>query len=127
LALSSEEVRFRYNVFCSTSGSGAIVRGGKSVWGNLGNPDGQPHQDERNQLEDEKLLGWESPTYGDLRPTVSLVYTVQAPLPIRIVTVILTDEALLLQQREHELILSSAGSEVHRISLSPQQTLKRSV
>jgi hypothetical protein len=127
VTLSSEEICFRYNVLCSTTARGAIVRGGKSVWGNLGNPDRHPHQDEQDQHDDEKLLGWESPTYGELRPAVSLVYTVQAPLPVRILTLILAGEALQLQQREHELILSSGGSEVYRVSLSPEQTLKRDV
>jgi hypothetical protein len=121
VTLSSEATRFRYNVLCSTSGNGAIVRGGKIVWGNLGNPDRYPHQDEQDQHEDEKLLGWESPTYGDLRPTVSLVYTVQALLPVRIVTVIFADDALQLERREDELILSSAGSQVHRLNLIPSK------
>lgn len=124
VALFSEEIRFRYNVFCSTSGSGAIVRGGKSVWSNLGNPDRRPHQDELCRHEDETLLGWESPTYGELRPAVSLVYSVQAPLPVRIVTMIFADKALHLQQSERDLILSRAGSQVYRVSLNPDQALK---
>ena len=39
---------------------------------------------------DTKLLGWESPTYGDLRPAVSLLYGTRSHLPVRFVTLILT-------------------------------------
>ncbi len=127
LTLSSEATRFRYNVLCSTSGNGAIVRGGKIVWGNFGNPNGRSDQNEQNRHEDEKLLGWESPTYGELRPALSLVYTVQSPLPVRIVSMILADHALQLEQREGDLTLSRAGSQVYRVSLSPEETLKRNV
>ena len=127
VTLSSKEIRFRYNILCSTSGNAAIVRGGKSLLGNLGNPDSHPHQEEQDQQHDQSLLGWESPTYGELCPALSLVYSAQAPLPVRIVTVILADQALQIQQRERELTLSYAGSELYRVSLIAEQTLKRNV
>jgi hypothetical protein len=127
VTLSSKEIRFRYNILCNTSGNAAIVRGGKSLLGNLGNPDSHPHQEEQDQQHDQSLLGWESPTYGELCPALSLVYSAQAPLPVRIVTVILADQALQIQQRERELTLSYAGSELYRVGLIAEQTLKRNV
>jgi hypothetical protein len=68
------------------------------------------------------LLGWESPTYGELCPAISLLYRVQAPLPVRIVTVILAGEAFQLLHSDNNLVLSRDGSQVHQVSLVPEQT-----
>src|SRR6266403_4263549 len=59
--LSAEKVRFRWNVFSSSPGSAAVIRGGKTLTGDtMGG--------------DEELLGWESPTYGERCPAISLLY-----------------------------------------------------
>jgi hypothetical protein len=64
------------------------------------------------------LLGWESPTYGDLRPAVSLIYEIRSQLPVRIVTAILTGERSKHELREEQLVVWLGESEVHRVNLS---------
>jgi hypothetical protein len=72
---------------------------------------------------DEELLGWESPTYGERCPAISLLYRVHAPLPVRIVTAILAGEAIQLQQSGRELVWSRSGSQVHQVSLAAVQSV----
>jgi hypothetical protein len=114
--LSTEKVRFHWNVFSSAPGSAAIIRGGKNLAGDIVG---------RDRDEDE-LLGWESPTYGERCPAISLVYRVQRPLPVRIVTVILAGEVLQLRQSDSNLILSRDAAQVYQVSLSPVQPGKAS-
>jgi len=110
--LTADKERFHWNVFSSSPGSAVLIRGGKIVAGNI---------ECRNT--DEQLLGWESPTYGELCPAISLLYRVQAPLPVRIVTVILADDAVQLRQNESNLVLSREASQVYQVSLAPVQTV----
>jgi len=110
--LSAEKVRFRWNVFSSSPGSTAIIRGGKILAGDI----------ERGNR-DEELLGWESPTYGELCPAISVLYRSQARLPVRIVTVILAGEALELQQSDNNLVLSREASQVYQVSLAPERSV----
>jgi hypothetical protein len=111
---SAEKTRFHWNVFSSFPGSAAIIRGGKNVAGNI--VGGK-----------EELLGWESPTYGERRPAISLLYRVQAPLPVRIVTVILAGEELQLRQSDDHLVLSRGSSQVYQVSVAPGQPGARAV
>ena len=113
--LSAEKMRFRWNIFSSSQGNAAIIRGGKIVAGDI---------EGRNR--DEVLLGWESPTYGELRPAISLLYRVQARLPVRIVTVILAGEEVQLRQNDGNLVLSRDASQVYQVSLAPEQTVRAS-
>jgi hypothetical protein len=110
--LSARKVRLHWNVFSSSPGSAAMIRGGKILAGNI---------EGRNR--DEELLGWESPTYGELCPAISLLYRVQARLPVRIITVILAGEALHLRQSDSNLVLSRDASQVYQLSLAPEQTV----
>jgi heparinase II/III-like protein len=105
--LSAEKVRFRWSVFSGSPGSAAVIRGGESLTG-----DG-----------DHELLGWESPTYGERCPAISLLYRVEAPLPVRIVSAILAGEALQLHQDDHQLVLSCDNSQIYQLSLAPVQTV----
>jgi asparagine synthase (glutamine-hydrolysing) len=105
--LSAEKVRFRWNVFSNSAGRASVVRGGKSLTGDtLGG--------------DQELLGWESPTYGERCPAISLLYRVQAPFPVRIVTAILAGEGLQLQQSDRQLVLSRDASQIYQVSLAAQ-------
>jgi hypothetical protein len=84
---------------------------------------------------DTPLLGWESPTYGDLQPAVSLVYATQSRLPVRLVTVVLTHERCRLETQGDEIVIlrdafhggSAEESEIYRVSLSGKnlRTVKR--
>jgi hypothetical protein len=107
--LSAERARFRWNVFSSSQGDAGVVRGGKGLVGDAIGAD-------------EELLGWESPTYGERCPAISLLYRVQGALPVRIVTAILAGESLQLQQTDRELNWSRDGSRIHQMSLAPQQS-----
>lgn len=120
-ALSGENARFRWNLVASAPGSGAILRAGKKVAGNMVCAD-MVCADTACADEDAELLGWESPTYGELRPTLSLLYRVQAPLPVRIVTVILAGEALQIRRSAGNLVLSRGAEPVYQVSLAPAQT-----
>jgi hypothetical protein len=113
--LSSDEVRFRWNVFSSSPGSAALIRGGKILAGNI-----------EISNRDEELLGWESPTYGELCPAISLLYRVQAPLPVRIITVILAGEVFQVRQSDSDLVLSRDASQVYQVSLASEQTVRAS-
>src|SRR5882724_5169261 len=108
--LSAEKVRFRWNVFSSSPGSGAVIRGVENLTGD-------------KTAGDEELLGWESPTYGERYPALSLLYRVQAPFPVRIVTAILAGDALQLQQSDGQLVLSRDNSQIYQVSLAAVQTV----
>jgi hypothetical protein len=106
-------MRFRWNVISSSLGKGAVVRGGKILMG-----------DETLRAGDEELLGWESPTYGERCPAISLLYRVRARLPVRIVTVILAGETLQLRQGGGDLLLSRGATQIYQVSLSPAHSEK---
>ncbi len=109
--LSADKTRFRWNIFSSSPGRAAIIRAGKNLETAIGCGD-----------EDEKLLGWESPTYGELCPAISLIHSVQAPLPVRFVTVVLASNELQLQQKDSNLILLREATQVYQVSLAAAQT-----
>jgi len=110
VVFSYGQSRVRWNIFSSSAGSGAIIRAGVQV------------STGPSLMEEAHLLGWESPTYGDLRPAVSLLYQVQSLLPLRLVTIILTDEQCATETRHGQLVVVRGGlrdeSEVYRVSLS---------
>ncbi len=110
--LSAEKMRFHWNIFSSSPGCTALIRGGKILSGNI-----------EGGNRDEELLGWESPTYGELCPAISLFYRVQARLPVRIITVILAGDPVQLRQNDSNLVLSRGSSQVYQVSLAPDQTV----
>jgi hypothetical protein len=105
VVFTSAQSQVRCSIFSSSPGHAAIVRAGTRVQGNVSDAD-------------TPLLGWESPTYGDLRPAVSLVYETRAELPVRFVTAILTGEQSKSELRDEQLVVLLGDSEVHRVSLS---------
>jgi hypothetical protein len=111
--LLDEKTFFRWNMFSSSPGNGVVIRGGKILTG-----------DESPKEGDRELLGWESPTYGERCQALSLVYRVQALLPVRVVTVILAGEALQLGQSGGGLHLSRGATQVYQVSLSPAHSEK---
>ncbi len=107
ITLSAEKRNFRWHISSSSPGSADIIRGGK----NLASSPAQKYKDEA-------LLGWESPTYGERIPAISLLYNVRSSLPVRIVTVILAGEALRLEERSHHLVISQQAAQLYQVSLS---------
>ena len=116
----------RWSIFASVAGSAAIVRAGRQVWPGLHKPPAAEVSDS-----DARLLGWEAPTYGDLQLAVSLIYETRSELPVRFVTVLLTDESSRVDSAEGQIvILSNTGenepvneSEVYRVQLVPEKTM----
>jgi hypothetical protein len=102
---ASGESRAQCSIFASTPGKAAIIRAGTRVEGD-------------SSIAEVELLGWDSPTYGDLRPAISLVYETRAELPVRFVTTMLTGEQSKSELRGEQLIVLLGDSEVHRVSLS---------
>jgi Heparinase II/III-like protein/Heparinase II/III N-terminus len=104
--------RIRWNIFSSVPGTPAIVRAGKRMqFEKMTSETSMPDVETQ-------LLGWQSPTYGDLQPAVSLVYETRSLLPVRFITVILTDEACQLESRNNGMIISQHDSEIYRVDLS---------
>jgi hypothetical protein len=114
IALKIEQTKIRWNIFCSSPGKQAIIRAGKQTW---------PAQSQSKTPDEVSLLGWESPTYGDLQPAISLLYRSQSPLPVRFVTVVLTDERNRLASENGQLAILKTDSkkevEIYRVNLSP--------
>jgi hypothetical protein len=94
----------RWNIFSSSRGTAAIIRAGERSTGDaIG--------------DDERLLGWESPTYGELRAAVSIAYRVRAQLPVRMITVVLADDSIQLRADETRLDLWRGDSKVYKVEM----------
>jgi hypothetical protein len=112
ITLSAETKNFHWHISSSSTGTADIIRSGK----NLASSPAQKYPAQK--YNDEALLGWESPTYGERIPAMSLLYNVRSPLPVRIVTVILAGEALRLEERSHHLVISQKATQLYKVSLS---------
>jgi Heparinase II/III-like protein/Heparinase II/III N-terminus len=115
IAFKIKQATIRWNIFSSAEGNPAVIRAGKQAWSASAS---------LSKMADEAgLLGWESPTYGDLQPAISLLYRSQSQLPVRFVTVILTDERCHLKQENGQVAILKTEStdlaEIYRVELSP--------
>lgn len=97
-----------WDILSSAPGEVALVRAGKSSNPEVVGDDGE-------------ILGWDSPTYGELRASVSVICRTKAPLPVRLVTVIRVDEDLLLESDGDQVVLRKGGSEIHRVCTIPDE------
>jgi hypothetical protein len=117
VAFTIGQSRIRWSILASVPGNGAIIRAGV-----------QAETRTTKSLTPEmtgaatQLLGWQSPTYGDLSPAVSLVYQTRSQLPVRFVTVILTDERCKLESAGDWSVILRDESEVYRVNLSAKRT-----
>jgi hypothetical protein len=106
------ESKIRWNIFANVDGHAAVVRAGKQldIMGGkkLEVPD-----------DDLQLIGWHSPTYGDLQPSVSLLYETQAALPIRFISVMLTDAASRAQLQDSAVVILHNHSTLATLDLRP--------
>jgi hypothetical protein len=115
IAFKTKQAIIRWNIFSSSQGNPLVIRAGKQAC---------PPDLSRSKTADEAfLLGWESPTYGDLQPAVSLLYSSQSPLPVRFVTVVLTDARCRLKSEDGQIAIleteSTSEAEIYRVDLSP--------
>jgi len=117
VAFNSGQSQIRWNIFASVPGNALIVRAGKRIETTSANEVAE---------DDIQLLGWESPTYGDLQPAVSLVYQTRSQLPVRFVTVVLTDERCRVETIDGGIVILKSESqdrasgefEIYRVGLS---------
>jgi len=106
IALKNDVQQVRWNIFSSCEGKAAVIRAGEYEWTGAG-----------KMTENADILGWESPTYGELQPAVSLIYQTRAQLPVRLVTTVLSDERCDVALREDAIMVSRNGSEIYRVAL----------
>ena len=102
----SSQGQFSWTILSSCAGEAAIVRAGESSNPGIAG-------------KDLPLLGWESPTYAELRPAVSLLCRTQAPLPVRFVSVVLTDETCRVEVNDGHLAVRRDQSELYRGPVTP--------
>jgi asparagine synthase (glutamine-hydrolysing) len=96
---------FSWSVFSNSPGSGSLVRAGECVGAHL---------------QETERLGWESPTYGEICPAISLIYRTNMMLPVRLITVILTDEAFNLNLRSGQMVITLGDALIYQVGLDPQ-------
>jgi len=123
VTFNSGQSQIRWNIFAAGLGNALVVRTGKRT---------RTETASANEFAeaDTQLLGWESPTYGDLQPAVSLVYQTRSQLPVRFVTVVLTDERCRVETIDGQIVIlksegqdgSSGESEIYRVDLSSKGT-----
>jgi Heparinase II/III-like protein/Heparinase II/III N-terminus len=125
VAFKSQQQQIRWIMFSSSEAIGFVVRAGNQVAENHTANGGSPVLTATNA----QLLGWEAATYGDLRPAVSLVKQTRSTLPVRFVTVVLTDERCRLESQRDEIVIlrnksddNSMNECMYRISLSAKTT-----
>lgn len=110
VSFNFEQTPILWTIVASAPGNASLIRGGKSLAGTL----------EQN---DTRTLGWISPTYGELKPAVSLVYRVKSSLPMRLITVLLVGQHFRLESNGAQISIYQAASELDRISLSPIESV----
>ena len=105
---------FSCGMFSDSPGSGGVVRAGKNLLADAGETNTQ-------------RLGWESPTYGELCPAVSLIYRAKPSLPARLVTVILTGERFNMNRSSDRLVISCSEAQIYQVELNPhfRETVSR--
>ncbi len=123
VTFNSGQSQIRWNIFAAGLGNALVVRTGKRT---------RTETASANEFAeaDTQLLGWESPTYGGLQPAVSLVYQTRSQLPVRFVTVVLTDERCRVETIDGQIVIlksegqdgSSGESEIYRVDLSSKGT-----
>ena len=114
--LSTDKLRIHWNIYSSAHGTTGVIRRGRNLLEDMVFKDKDEDEDE-----DAELLGWESPTYGELRPAISLLHHMHSQLPVRMVTVITASEEFKLSQNDGSLVLSRNSSEIYRVSLTTAQ------
>jgi hypothetical protein len=119
--LNFEGSRIRCNIFSSVRGDLRMVRAGKQLLRGAASKDLSPPELPDSEAQ---LLGWQSPTYGDLQPAISLIYDTRARLPLRFVTVVLTAHGYKVESCEGDIIVSKIGSEIYRVNLSTRHMQK---
>ena len=101
----------RWQIVSSAPGTTAVVRAGKNI-------SQETAVETKSGLENEVILGWQSPTYGEISPAISLVYRVRAPLPVRIATIICDEKEIEVRQAGARAILFCGDLETFSLNLN---------
>jgi hypothetical protein len=96
LVFTSGQGPIRWTIFSTAPARAAVVRGGQQVAGDESPDFTAAHT---------QMHGWEAATYGAIRPAVSLVLQTRSLLPVRFVTVVLTDEQCGLELQDQEIVI----------------------
>ncbi|HEX8926601.1 MAG TPA: heparinase II/III family protein, partial [Terriglobales bacterium] len=105
---TTNQQQIRWHILSSSAGQHALIRAGQSSNLEIGRPA-------------VAQLGWESPTYGELRPAVSLLYEVTGRLPIRFITVVLVNPNCNVDTRKKNLVLCRDSTPLFTTSLLQEQ------
>jgi asparagine synthase (glutamine-hydrolysing) len=96
VTLKSKPFPITWNIFSSAPATSTVVRAGEP----LGFVSAETYtQDVLSQL------GWEAATYGDLRPAISILCRTCSLLPVRFVTVVLTNQQVKVLRTESEIAI----------------------
>jgi hypothetical protein len=127
VTLESKHSPVGWNIFSSAGGASRVIRAGKPVWSAPA---------ETFTRDEVSPYGWEAATYGDLRPAISILCRTRSLLPVRFVTVMLTNqhgsvlrtgscvsilhnEPNSAEPREDTRKLPGKNSAIYRVSLDP--------
>lgn len=107
---TTDKRHIRWHIFSSCAGQHAIVRAGQSS-----NPEIAGC--------DLPQLGWASPTYGELRPAVSLICQTKGLVPVRFVTMVLVNPHCNVLCAENSLSVHGGSAPLFTTSLMPEQNV----
>jgi hypothetical protein len=109
VTFTSDQSQIRWNLFSTFPAISTVVRAGKQL-GEEAQPEFAPA--------DTQLLGWHAPTYGDLQPAISLLMQTHSQLPVRFVTVVLTDESCKVQAQGRDVVVLRGNEREYRVSFA---------
>ncbi len=101
---AAKQSQISWSIFSDGSGSVDLIRAGKNLKSG-------------EMSEETQLLGWDSPTYSELRPAISIVYQTRTRLPLRLITVVLTEEGLQLERDSDHLSILQGSSRIYQVGL----------
>ncbi len=106
VAFASDREHFSFTMFSSCNSESALVRAGESSTTAI-------------DRQDLALLGWESLTYGQRQPAVSLLCRTRDPLPVRFATVILAGESSQIERESGAIAIRDEHEQLCTISITP--------
>lgn len=107
---TANEQQICWQIFSSCDGQHAIVRAGQSSSPEIAGCD-LPR------------LGWESPTYGELRPAVSLICETNRLLPVRFVTLVLLNSECNVERESDHILVCRESTPLFTTSVLPEQNV----
>jgi hypothetical protein len=115
---TTSDPHITWHLLASAPGNAALIRAGKRL--SSSNSPSDSELTDHAAIPNETILGWISPTYGELCPAVSLVYHVRTKLPVRLTTVLLVGDDLRLESNSGEAVVLRDNVELARVSVAPQ-------